>query len=216
MRRLSILLSTVAAIALAGAASYAANIPLISGAAVPACEEASQTVNCLNNLITNINSGVSGVVAAYVSPTGSIAAITTQQSLAQVTIPTGTFVSAGQSLRMRCAGYHGTNTDSAKVGIVFGGAPLTAAMQVSSAAITTTGQAWELELVVTAATNPPTANSVWFGRGSTGTTVIAATASQDTVSTDNLATGQVAACVATTAGTLDDIVLDDFIIEQVK
>lgn len=196
------ILATVAAIMLSGAIAYAANLPYLVG---PNFSEPSQILANFNTLIQSINNGTSGVIAAYVSPTASTAT-GTQQVLASVTIPTGTLVTAGQSLRATCAGTKNTNADSAIVGIQFG------TQQVSSNSWTSSGGGWRMDALITIST--PATATVYVANGFNGTNVVTPTSGYNT--TDSFGTGQPIKCLATTAGTLNDLTLEDFIVEQVK
>jgi hypothetical protein len=224
-----VLLAATAAFLIASAAVSlrAANIPLFSSTTNPtaaACEESSQNVNCLNSLINNINSGVAGYYAAVIGPIGNTAT-TVQQTLASVTIPSGTLSVPGTSYRIHAFGTTNADVASRTIVLSFG------QNSITTGAWSVASSPWELELLVTAAT--PT-NSVSFGRGSyaalgtiLGTTIIGTpvivgaitvtpTATNDLV---DLLTSAQTIKVQTTQGlgaTASEVTLEELYIEQVK
>jgi hypothetical protein len=188
---------------LAGGIALSANIPLFKEV------QPSSLVSALNSLIVNINTQTAGLNSFIAGPITSVAGLTTPQTLAQSAIPAGIFSTAGQSLRITCGGTSGANNDAKTVGIKWG------SVTISSASFSTSGETWQLHLLITAATNPVTANTVYIGDGTINTTVIAPVSGNDT--TDNPAANAVtASCNAATAGTASDITLENFLVEQVK
>ncbi len=167
------LLSTVAAVAvaagLAGGLAYTANIPLLSGAT---CADAAAQLQCLNQLIQSINSGVTGNFAYVPGPIGNAGTsnTTANLTLASAIIPTGSIANVNQGYRARCAGLSTVST-TIKVGLVIG-----RSMQVSleNFAGSTGNDAigpqpnWDLELQFLAATQPATNNFTWMGRAFAG------------------------------------------------
>ncbi len=124
------LLTTVSAIALAGGLAFTvaravspSTIPLFTGAQVPGCEEGSQTVACLNNLIQQLYTGATGNFAYVPGPVqnSGTSNTTANLTLAQAVIPTGTVLVAGSGYRTRCAGLSTVTTSgTGKIGIAVG------------------------------------------------------------------------------------------------
>ena len=194
------ILSTLAAVLLSGAISYASNIPNFSGASEP-----SQIFSYLNQLIGSIQSGVNGLVA---NGSGAVASTGTssEQTLVTTPIAANTLVRAGQALRLRCAGNHAANTDSAVVKLYFGTSSITTPAMASSA------ETYDIELLVTY--NASATSSVYAGRGSVNTTVVAPVSGTNT--TDDMTTALTAKCTTTTTATAADITNQLFTVEQIK
>ena len=197
-------LAALAAIAFSGAIALAANIPLFT------IVQPSNLVEGLNNLILQVNTGVSGNVVTVLGPVASTAT-TVEQTLATGVIPfltTNGYVNTpGQSYRLTCAGTTAANTNSKTGHLYFGAA------EYSTAAMSTSAESWELQIVVTMTATPST--SYWFGRGTTNTTVVAPVATGDT--TDSFGANITTKCTVTQGtASASDTVLTNFIVEQIK
>ena len=103
------LLSTIAAVMFAGGIAWGSNIPLFQGPIQPANIPAA-----LNLLITEINAGTAGLNSYIPGPVASLGQ-TAEQSLASVSIPAGVLTTAGQGLRLTCAGVTAANTNNKTV-----------------------------------------------------------------------------------------------------
>jgi hypothetical protein len=199
------LLSTVSAVLMAtvisGSVAWSFGLPFFSAL------QSSNVLEGLNTLISRINANY-GMVAALPGPIASTAT-TAEQTFATTSIPTGSFTGAGQTMIIRCAGITASDTNNKTAHLYFGG------FEYSTATMSTINENWELELTVTQATATATANSVAYGRGTTGTTVVAPLATNDT--TDNLAYGNTVKCTGT-QGTASaaDMTMDNFIVFQEK
>lgn len=195
------LLSTVAAIVMAGGVAYAANVPLFTGIADP-----GNIPGILNQVIQSINTNAPGIVAVQPGPVASIAT-TVEQNLASAALPAGVIGAPGQTLRLRCGGLSGSNGNTKAATLYYGTSKITTGNFTSSA------ETWILELLVTNAGTQP--DSTFIGQGAINTTVVAPVASNNT--TDNLATSLTAKCTAT-QGTASaaDMTLETFLVEQVK
>src|SRR5216683_3166986 len=106
------ILSTAAAVFVAGTLSWATNLPLFTTAG-SGCNEASQLLNCMNQLVQSINANT-GVVAVSTSAFGT-PATTTETTLQSITVNSNTLSAPGQSLRARCFGTFGSNTNNKTV-----------------------------------------------------------------------------------------------------
>ncbi len=174
------LLTSVSAIAVAGVLAYGVansanptSLPFFSG---PACAEAGAQLQCLNQLIQQIYSGVTGnfgYVPGPVANSGS-SNTTANFTFASTIIPTSSITGVGQGYRARCAGISTVST-TVKFGIVIG-----RSMQVSLEndginTIPANTNNWDLELQFHAATQPATGNYTWMGRALAGTSTGAAT-----------------------------------------
>ena len=197
-------LATLAAVLMSGAIAFASSVPTFTGASEP-----SQIFAYLNQLITSLQSGVNGVVAAQVGVTAS-AATTNEQTLATTTIPGNTLSKGGQALRLRCSGLfantsHATNT----VKLYYGTATIT------TTSTTTSGQSWHLELMVadSGGTTSTTSEFVGMTLINSAPGVMVATSN----AADDLSTALTAKCT-TTQGTASasDVVLHNFSVEQSK
>jgi hypothetical protein len=218
MPKIRKLLSTVAAIALAGGVAYATNIPLLSG---PAPSEPSQTLATFNQLISSINSGTPGLggYGGWVGNIGNVGT-TASQILAQSIIPTGSISGAGTGFRATCAGIMASNATNETVAIQVGN---TVADTISLSTITV-GQPWSLDMLWQAATSPVTASYVFVGHGfsapATGsaTNFVSVNAGQDTVVTNNSVNFSIPIkCVAVMNSTQAGILTaTTFTVEQVK
>ena len=212
---LAVFLTTAAWVSL-----RASNIPLFSPTTNPtyaACEEASQTINCLNALIGQINSGVYGYYASVIGPVQT----TTQtlQTLGSVTIPTSTISVPGQGFHARCYGNTSSDILTKTINLSFGG------FTVSTGAFgaTSATNAWELELFVTAAT---ATNTVGMGRGSyqgtvattstvaVGAVTVTPVATNDLV--DNLASPIIVKCAAQEGAGVASATMENMYIEKVQ
>lgn len=193
-------LATVAAVVMAGGIAWASHIPFYTGPM-----EAGNLVGILNNLIGQINSST-GFVAAQPGPVNSTAT-TSEQTFATTVLPGGTLSLPGQTLVIRCAGKTATNGNTKTANLYFG------SFEYSTAAMSTSGESWELELTVTAVSSG--ANSVIYGRGSSGSVVVAPVATNNT--TDNLAAGITAKCTGTQgSASAADMTMENFVIWQEK
>ena len=180
-----ILLSAAAAIV--SLQAHAANIPLITGP-----QEPSQLLGIINTIISNINAGTSGLVSVGTSTMGTFAT-TSELTLQSVVIPANTLTIPGHSLRVRCLGTLGANSNLKAVrvyvatgtspfnGMNGGGGPAWAGtagatgaggagfVSFGSSASNLNGGSWDLDLLLTnmgaaAASNLP-ATVAWTGRG---------------------------------------------------
>ena len=201
------LLSALVAVTFSAGIAAAAFIPLLSGSAQLACQEPSQSAYCANQLIQTMNSYL-GLVAVLPGPIASTAT-TAEQTLATTSLPPNTLSVPGQTLRLKCGGATAANGNTKSAKLYFG-----TGASISTGNFTASAAAWELELIVTdAAITQP--NSVYVGRGTESTTVVAPVAGNNV--TDNLTTAITAKCTVT-QGTASaaDLTLEDFVIEQVK
>lgn len=213
------LLSTVAAIVCAGALSYGANLsnfnPTTSG-----CNEASQLLNCINQLIAATNSGTSGIVTGVFSPVSITASTGFDQTLLSAVVNPNTLTAVGQSLRIRCFGTLGANANSkqVKAWLAAGTASNVGAI-IGSTASNVNGGSYELELIVTY-TGAATSN--WMGRGGFGqfnaavgaaNLVSPVVASNATITWANANTAGCSGVAPTSNG---DITAQELLVEQIK
>lgn len=197
------LLSACLALLLAGGIAFATNIPLYKGPIQP-----GNLLDALNNLVLQINADTPGLSQFIAGPISSTAT-TLEQTLASTTIPAAQIVSAGQGLRLRCAGTTAADTNTKTVHLYFGN------FEYSSAAFSTSAENWDLEILINAAATPATADSVGVGHGTTGTTVVAPVATNDTA--DNWQNAIAAKCTVTQGNaSANDTTLETFLIEQIK
>jgi hypothetical protein len=211
MRKLlSIFAATLTAAIIAGGVAWSAFIPFLTpnSPAGIACSEPSQSLYCYNQIIGTVN-GYLGLVAALPGPIASTAT-TGEQTLATTPLPPGLLSVAGQTLRLRCGGTTASNGNTKSAKLYFG-----TGATISTGNFSTSGAAWELELLVTAGTTIATANSVYIGRGTQNTTVVAPVSGNNL--TDNLSNAVTAKCTVTQgSASAADMTLEDFIIEQIK
>ena len=199
----------------------AANIPLFSSTTTPSaasCQEASQETACLNALINAINSGVAGYYAAVLGPVTSISTLSAV-TLGSISVPTSTLSTPGQSLHARCYGLESSDTASKTITLSFGGFTVSTG-QFGTAAV---NGAWELELLVTAATST---NTVGFGRGSIqapaataanltgGATTVTPVATNDLI--DLLTAPITIKCQSTAGALVGSATMENLYVEQVK
>lgn len=193
---------TLLAVVFSAALAYGSSITPFSGPQDP-----SQIQAYLNSLINSISTGVNGLVANATGVVSSTAT-TAEQTLASVTVPANVLTKNGQSLRVRCSGVLGnTSHANTSVKIYYG------TSAVASTNATTSGQAFNVELISTYNASPT--SSVYSAFGHMGTVEFTPVATANT--TDNLASALVAKCTAT-QGTASaaDVVLTNLIVEQVK
>lgn len=208
----SYLAASIAATVIAGSVAWAANLPLFSG---PSTNEPGQLNATVNQLISNINTGVSGLIGFSAGPVSSIAT-TVVQPFVTSTIPTGQLVSAGQGLRVTCGGVTQANTDTKTVSLTVGTATVT------STAIAIPSVSWSLDLLWQPATTPVTANNVWIGHAFTSTVTGASSSvtvngGNDTNANDNIANQGIPVKCSYVQGTSAvDVTMETFTIEQVK
>jgi len=198
----------------------AANIPLISGTSTPsaaACSEASQEVACLNALINQINTGVAGYYAAVIGPATTNTAVS--QTLGSISIPTSTLSVPGQAIHAHCYGLSSSDTVSKTINLSFGSFTVSTGPFGANVA----NNAWELELLVTAATST---NTVGFGRGSIqapaatagnlggGATTVTPVATNDLI--DLLTAPITVKCAASEGGSVASTTMENLYVEQVK
>ena len=192
------ILATLAAGALAFGVASATSIPYYTAI------QPSNIVSAFNDLIARINSST-GLVASLPGPIASLGQ-TAEQSFASTPLPPTTLTLPGQTLIIRCAGLTGSNGNTKTAHLYFG------AFEYSTAAMSTSGESWELELTVQAATTTP--NFVIYGRGTTNTTVVAPVATNDT---ELMSNSPVVKCTGT-QGTASaaDMTMENFVIFQEK
>jgi len=196
------LLSTVAAIFMAGGIAYATNVPLITG---PVDVGAMPSV--LNNLIQSINSNVGGLVGVQVGPINSTAT-TAEQTLASFSVPANTIGTPGQTLELYCGGLTGSNTNNKTAHLYYG------TTELSTGTMSTSAETWYLQMLVTNASKTQP-NSVATGFGMTNTTGVAPIATNNT--TDDLTTALTAKCTVTQGtSSASDTTLETFIVRTVK
>ncbi len=219
------LLSTTAAIAIAGTLAYTvartSNIPLLTG---PSCAEAGAQLQCLNQVIQSVNSGVTGNYAFVPGPVGvsGMGTTTANITLASATIPTGSILSAGQGYRARCAGITSIST-TIKFGIAVGRSIQVSLENIGINTIPANGSGWDLDLEFRAATTPVTANTVWIGRALAGTATGSATnqvvviSGNDTTVTDNNTNLALpVTCIAYGGATTGVATMMNFSVEQLR
>lgn len=167
--------------------------------------QAANLLGHLNALIQDMQNYY-GLVAIQTGPIASTAT-TGEQVLATTSLPGGTLSTPGQTLILRCAGGTASNGNNKTVHLYFG------SYEYSTATMSTSGESWELEMTVSAVT--ATANSVAYGRGTTNTTVVAPTVTQDFV--DNLSNSVTAKCTVTQGNaSAADTTLYNFVVFQEK
>lgn len=202
-KMLSLISATLVAGLIAGGGAWAFGPPYLAGPL-----QASNLLGALNSIIQDIQT-YTGLVAALPGTVAS-SATTVEQTFATTTIPTGTLALPGQTLIMRCAGTTGANTNNKTAHLYWG------AYEFSTATMSTSAESWELEMTVTAATAASaTANNVIYSRGTTNTTVVAPTVTNDFV---DLNSGGVTVKCTGTQGTASaaDMTMYDFIVFQEK
>lgn len=225
------LLSTVAAVLLAGGLSYSASIPYLTGPYDP-----GNATGTLNQVIANTVFGVEGLLGYVNGPIGSVG--TTVQAFATTIVPTGQLLTGGQGLRATCSGSASTNLDQKIVWLTIGNAgevtpnnvatPIgfltgTPGVVVSSGAFgTSTSTAWTIQARIFTGNPTATLGSAATPNSFDGQILIQnTTASQnvfvfaggDTI--DNIATGLVVQC-GYEAGTKADVTMQTFAVEQIK
>jgi hypothetical protein len=217
------LLSTAAAVLMAGSIAGAANIPLLTGP-----WDSGNVQGTINLLINAVNFGTAGLLGYVNGPVGS-SALTTPQFFTQTTVLTGQLQTGGQSLRVTCSGEAAASAAQknifisvANAALVTGGTSTayTAANVASAAFGGATATAWTMQVnyhvgntvatLGTAAT--PNSFDGWASvPGSTTTNFV--WASPDT--TNNIATGLTIQCGYETISKAD-VTMQSFLVEQVK
>ncbi len=224
------LLTSVSAIAIAGGLAYGiarsaspGTLPFVSG---PTCSEPSQEIACLNALIQNIYSGVTGNFA-YVGPTGNSGGGTTTANFtfASALIPTGTALAANSGYRARCAGISGVST-TMKVGIA-AGRSMAVSLENFGAVNNVIGAEpnWDLELEfhTVALQTTATPSYGWMGRGfaaqatGTATSQMAVISGNDITVTDNTINfGVPITCVVYGGVATGFVTMMNFSVEQLR
>lgn len=213
------LLSTVAAVLAASAISYSANITSFN-TVLSGCNEASQLLNCINQLITAVTAGVNGNVGTNTVAVSSIASTGFDQQLMTVTVPPNTLTAAGQSLRARCFGTFGANNNSKTIKAFVTSTSTPNGAIIASLVSTINGGSWNLELLVTYAASAT--NSNWVGRGEAGTftTGVAFSNIVSPVVASNsvidFRTAITASCGGVTPTAAGDITVQELTVEQIK
>ena len=202
MKVLRGVLTTLAAVVMAGVLAYASNIPLMTGPISPDNQLAH-----FNNLINQINADTAGLSQFIPGPIQSTAT-TNEQTLATTSVPAGQIASSGQGLDILCSGTTAANTNTKTVHLYFG------SVEYSTAAMSTSAESWYLELIVNANATPAS-NAVYMGRGLTNTTAVAAVAGVDSSDPWNAAI-TVKCTVAQGTASASDTTLEQFLIQQIK
>lgn len=129
------ILTGIAALAALGGVAYGANLSLVTGAQDP-----SQLQATINNLIQTLNTSVSriGVTSTAVG-TG---ADTSEDTLAQYTLPGGLLANAGDSVRISCWGITAANTHNKTMKLYFG------SEVIATPTAATNNKGWRLEMTV--------------------------------------------------------------------
>jgi hypothetical protein len=195
--------TTLAAVLMAGAIAYATNIPLYTGPIQPANLQAA-----LNDLISKINFDTPGLSQFIPGPIASTAT-TAEQTLATTSIPAGQILSSGQGLDILCSGITQADSNSKTVHLYFG-----SGIEYSTAAMSTSGENWYLELIINANATPAS-NAVFLGRGLTSTTAVAATSGVDVSDPWNAAI-TVKCTVTQGNASASEVQLEQFLIQQIK
>lgn len=121
------------------------NITLLSSNATNA--EASQIVGTVNGLITSINSGTAGIIAANTATVGTTA-VTTEEILQTFTLPANYLSATRRILRIKSWGVTGATANNKTVKLYFGASTFTV---LSAAAANNVVWSMEAYLLWTAA-----------------------------------------------------------------
>jgi len=192
-------LAALAAIICAGAITYAANIPLLTGPVDP-----GNLRGTLNALIQSINANVGGLLNAQTGSTGT-PANTTETTLQQYTMPANTLTTAGQSIRVTCWGTTASNGNNKTMKLYFG------ASVISTGVLTLNNKSWRLVVTVM---RTGAATQAVLGSGVGDATNVA---TYTNAGTDNLAAGVLIKCTGENGtASANDIVATGMITELIK
>lgn len=216
------LLSTAAAILLAGGVAYSASIPLQSGPYDPGNAQGT-----LNQVITNTVFGVEGLLGYVNGPVGS-SSLTTPQFFAQTTVNTGQLLTGGQGLRVACAGEAAASAAQKNLflsignaGEVTAGAGLGSPGVIASSAFGgVTATAWTIKMDFQVGNTVATLGSAATPNSFNGFTLIPGSTTSSFVwvgpdTTDNIATGLTIQCGYETINKAD-MTMQSFTVEQIK
>ncbi len=198
LKRLS---AALGAFLFAGAISYAANLPLLSG---PQYSEPSQILATVNTLIQNINNGVGGLANAQ---TGAVSttATTVETTLQQFSLPAGALATAGQSIRVTCWGGTGADANNKTMKLYFG------ATHVDTPTAGTNNKGWWLEAIVMRRT---ATTQGFLGKGVVDTTAVSPSTAD---AAETLANSILVKCTGTNGtASASDITAQGMIVEYIK
>jgi len=131
--------SFAAVLAAAVISAQSANLSLFSSTS--GCQESSQQLSCLNQLIQAVNGGVSGVVNTS-QTSASTTATTAEVTLQTFTLPANFLSGNSQSLDIECWGQAGATASQKTLKIYFG------ATSVSSGVTAANGSVWRASMKV--------------------------------------------------------------------
>jgi hypothetical protein len=213
MNRLRKLLSTVAAIGLAGGIAWGANVPIATGIFEP-----SQLQAIINSLIQSINQNTPGLINSQPSA-AAWTAVTTIFNMYSASINAGVLTGPGQGIRIRCYGTTSAADGNNKtITVSFGegiGGVYTA--NVITPVMATAGANWDVDLLVT--WNASASNYNYLGHAYTYPTTSASyiASSFTSVLSAGFNSVQSARCAGTQGtGTFGDIQGVGFSIDTVK
>lgn len=176
----------------------AANLPLLTG---PNYSDASQILGSLDQVIQNINQGVSGLLSTLTAAVTSSG--TTIAPLFTYIMPGGQMASAGQMVHVKAWGTNSADANVKTVTFSFGG-------QTEAVIVTGSSNNWVADLYVTKlGANSQSA----LATGATGTTGIANQQTNSWTVTDTAAITILVEATAATAGTMT---LNGTFVEQMK
>lgn len=112
------------------------NIAFLTGPQDP-----SQLIASLNGVISSVNSGVEGLIAAATTAVATGTG-TTEQTLQTITVAPNTLAAVGQSLRIRAWGVTGATANNKTMKLYFGASVITTPTAATNA------KGWYLELNV--------------------------------------------------------------------
>ena len=194
-------LAGMLAVAFAAVVAGASNLTLMSGPQDP-----SQLLATINQLIQNINTGVSGRLNASLTTTGTTTTI--EQSLMTYNLPASRLAADGDSVRVVCWGTSAANSNTKTAKLYFGSSVVSTA---STGATAPNAKKWTLELTVM---RSGAAAQVVMGTGVidilTPITVYTATGS------DTLTAAVVIKCTGTTSSAVQDLTAQGMLVEQIK
>jgi len=194
-------LSVIAAVVVSAAIASSANLSLLTGTS--GCNEASQLLSCLNQVIQSINSGVGGLNNAQTAAVALPSTTTAEQTLQTYTLPSSTLATAGQSLRVTCWGTTGANANNKTMKLYFGGT------SIATATAATNAKGWYLDYIVMRRT---ATTQGFLGRGVVDTTAVSPGV---TDAAETLSGAIVIKCTGT-AATASDITANGMIVESIK
>jgi len=160
--------------------AYAANIPLVTGV-----QDVGALNPTLNQIITSIRTGVSGLLNAQYVTSGS-GADTTEDTLYTYTIPANTLTIPGQTLHIHCWGTTGATANNKTMKLYHG------ASVISTPTAATNAKGWDLWLHVTRG-NTGALQQV-MGTGYVDTTLVTP---YNNAGTDSYASALVVKCTGT-------------------